>query len=52
MHRGYHEPGNLIDGKVAVKVAEWHPFVASEAQIVYGKIVEFGGRLGSGGSEV
>ena len=51
MRRSHHEPGNFIDGKMAVKVAKWHPFVAPEAQVVDGKVVELGGRLGSGGSE-
>ena len=31
MQRGNHEPGNLLDGEVTGKVAERHPFVASEA---------------------
>ncbi len=52
VRRGNHEPGNLFEREVTDEVAERHPFVASEAQIVHIEIIEFGGRLGSGGSEV
>jgi hypothetical protein len=31
VRRGNHEPGNLLEGEVTGKVAERHPFVASEA---------------------